>query len=189
MRVRSAVASLVLAVLAAGCVPPDFEKRVAALERQQAALAQQAAAAAAAAERFKNLGADVEAVKAYFKQVADRVRTMRDDMVRLLDEQSMLIEEGRSEYIRILRAQEKVLSDLLPELSKAIAKLDKKLPDADGTIPKAPATPGVRPPPGPPPPPNRDDAPVPPPSTDGDRPVLPPAPPSRDTPPILPPPR
>jgi conjugal transfer/entry exclusion protein len=65
---------------------------------------------------LKGMAADVDAVKAYFKQVSDSMRAMRDDMVRLLDEQSQRVEEGRQEYVRILQAQEQVLKGLLPEL-------------------------------------------------------------------------
>ncbi|NQT85355.1 hypothetical protein HQ560_01235 [bacterium] len=174
MTLRSALVPLVLAAVAAGGVPPAMERRLATLEQQQADLVRRTATAEAAVERFKNLGADVEAVKAYFKQVADRVRGMRDDMVRLLDEQSLLVEEGRKEYVRILRVQEQVLSKLLPEVTKAIQSLEKKLPEAGATLPAAPPPPDLGATPGPPPPPNRDTTPV-----------LPP-PPNRDTTPILP---
>jgi hypothetical protein len=138
-----------MAILAVGCAPPGLESRLAQLEKQQRDLARRATAAEAELARLRNLGADVEAVKAYFKQVADRVRTIRDDMVRLLDEQSMRVEEGRQEYVRILRTQEQVLSKLVPEVAKAIQSLEKKLPQAGSTLPKGPEPPKLNTPPAP----------------------------------------
>jgi hypothetical protein len=128
--------SLVLAILlAAGCAPKALQQRVARLEERTAAVEKDV-------NGLTTMAADVEAVKAYFKEVSDKVRAMRDDTIRMLDEQSLRVEEGRKEYLRILQMQEKVLEDLLPALKTAIQALEKELPPAEKSL-APPPNPGA----------------------------------------------
>jgi len=128
-------------LLATGCAPKELERRIAVLEQSQAKLAQETAAATQKVQKLETLAADVDAVKAYFKEVSDKVRAMRDDIMRLLDEQSMRVDEGRQAYLRVLRIQEKTLQALLPMLDKAIKALEKKLPEARKAVAPPPAPP------------------------------------------------
>jgi len=130
----------------------ELTQRFATVEQSQAALAARAAAAEDKLARLQGIAADIEAVKAYFKQVEDSIRSLRADTVILLDEQRARVDEGREEYLRILRGQEQLLRGILPQLGEAIQKLQQKLPESEGRLAEAPAFPelhGSAPPGGP----------------------------------------
>lgn len=150
MHLRRLALALSAASVCAGCAPRGLQQRVAALEQNQTRLTKRAVAAEKGLADLQAFAADVEAVKAYFKQVADKMRAMRNDMVRLLDEQSMRVEEGRKEYVRILRSQEQVLQKMLPQPAKAIQTLEQKLPAAEEAVSGKPAAPALKSTPSPP---------------------------------------
>lgn len=116
-----------LCAVCAGCTSLGVEQRVEALERQQAALDSRV-------KKLERFDADVEAVRAYFKQVSGKVRSMRDDIVALLDEQSLLVQEGRAQYIRVLRRQKQLLADMQAEIDRAVKELEKDLPEAEQEV-------------------------------------------------------
>lgn len=146
------LAALSLLVAALGCAPRELTARLTQLEQEHAQLVQRTAAAEKRLAEFHAFAADIDAVKAYFKQVSDSLRSMRSDMVRLLDEQHQRVEEGRQEQIRVLRAQERIITQLLPEIARAIQALEKKLPQPNAAIPaptEPPALPSEAAPPSP----------------------------------------
>jgi len=129
----------------------DLSKEVATLKTELAAVKQRAASADSTATTALNnskqaagLAADIDAVKAYFKQVSDKVRSMRDDIVRILDEQNLRIDEGRKEYLKVLEHQKKVLEATQVELDNAIKVLAPKPPPAEKGVSDAPPPPKMK---------------------------------------------
>jgi septal ring factor EnvC (AmiA/AmiB activator) len=90
------------------------------------------------------LQADLQAVKSYFKQVADKVRMMRDDVVKILDEQNMKIDGTRRTQIRLLLHQKKLMEASLVEIDSAMKVLQKALPDPAGSVTKEPPRPPIK---------------------------------------------
>jgi hypothetical protein len=132
---RDAVVSglllLAVAVLCAGCVTTEeftalsgrvsgIDKRVGAVER--------------GVKDLGGLNADVDAIRAYFLEVKNRVAEMRDDTVRLLDEQRVSIDETRAVYIKALKEHQASLEGVIKELEKKLSSIDESVAQP----PKAP---------------------------------------------------
>jgi len=137
--------TVVLAVFVAGCAQQQaLEGRVGMLETSVAKLDLTSKKVDAQMEQIGKLSADLEAERAYFKDVKDYVRLMRDDTVGLIDEQRKRVEEGRAEYLRILRRQKELMVSLQGEVDLAMTELEKKPAQAGATIPQPPATPAFK---------------------------------------------
>jgi len=148
------VLALGLTLLCVGCATPEdvlkVDRRlvglageVAALKTELAAVKGEAAAAVKSSKQAAGLAADIDAVKAYFKQVSDKVRSMRDDIVRLLDEQNVRIDEGRKAYLKVLQHQKQVLEATQAELDKAMKVLDPTAVKVEGNVTDAPPRPKI----------------------------------------------
>jgi predicted transcriptional regulator len=87
------------------------------------------------------LAVDMESVRAYFKDVSDRVSAMRTDIVGLIDDQRVRLDEGRKEYLRILHRQKDVLDSMSKDLDTAIKELEKETRKPEDTVAKEPLPP------------------------------------------------
>jgi ABC-type transporter Mla subunit MlaD len=147
--ILGAGAAAVLAALLSGCASSKVNER---LQGMEGTLAQVNASMSQMDQRLARLeqfSTDVDAVKSYSKDVSDRVRAMRDDTVRLLDEHRVLMEEGRDEYLRVLLQQKVMLNGMIREIDTAVRALEKRSPRPDAAVTPAPVLPVA--PPAPPP--------------------------------------
>jgi chromosome segregation ATPase len=128
----------------------DAEAELATVRQNADAAKQNAEAARKNAARVTVIAADVDAVKVYLKQVAGRVREMRDEVVRILDEQNTKIDSGRKAYLDVLKRQRSVMDGTVQELERAIKELEKTLPKPS-RVPDA-SLPDLEPEPAPAPP-------------------------------------
>ena len=99
-------------------------------------------------DKIEVISADLDAIKAYFKDVSTRTREMRDDMVGILDEQNVRVDEGRASYIKILQRQKEMLAGMQAEVDKAIQALNKELPVPAKAVSETPVAPALKDAPG-----------------------------------------
>lgn len=137
-------ATILIVVALAGCAETKLEKRVSALEMSVGRLETAAAKVDAQMNQLGKLSADLEAERAYFRDVKEYVRLMRDDTVTLIDDQRKKVEEGREEYLRILRREADLLQSLQGEVNAAMGELEKKPVAASVAVPQPPADPAFK---------------------------------------------
>jgi len=126
-----------LSLVCLGCLNSEARRRLETLENKQAQLREDFDGIGSkldTVDRMGQLAADLEAVKAYFKEVSDRMRVMRHDVVTALDEQNARIEEGRREYVKVLKRQQVMLAYMQQEIERALKELEKTPPEADKTV-------------------------------------------------------
>jgi predicted nuclease with TOPRIM domain len=128
---------LVLVPLVAGC--GGLGKRVESLESRDRDLEQQVEKLRATVASLEKLPQEVGSAKAYASQVTEKVKAMRAETVRMLEEQRVLAESGREEYLRILRREQELLKGLEGEMQVAIDELQKKSPSPERVIGREPA--------------------------------------------------
>ena len=132
------------ALLLSGCAGSGLDKRVLKLEDTVSQLDRKSAENDQRLRRLDNLDSDLDAIKAYFKEVREQVRAMRDDIVKLIDEQNLVVEKGRKEYLRILLRQKDMLDRMQKELDEAAKELNAPLPAAQSAVAAEPATPTLQ---------------------------------------------
>lgn len=124
-----------------GCASNNLDQRIIKLEDTVSQLNRKVEETDQHVCRLDNLKSDVEAVKAYFKEVQEKVRAMRDDIVKLIDEQSLVVEKGRKEYLRILLRQKDMLDQMQKDVEKAAKELNAPLPDTPIAVTTEPDAP------------------------------------------------
>ena len=132
------------ALLLSGCAGGGLDKRVLKLEDTVSQLDRKSAENDQRLRRLDNLDSDLDAIKAYFKEVREQVRAMRDDIVKLIDEQNLVVEKGRKEYLRILLRQKDMLDRMQKELDEAAKELNAPLPAAQAAVAAEPANPTLQ---------------------------------------------
>jgi len=133
---------LAIALACAACAPRKLVERVTLLEERNDQLTARTTSLEKKMTRVEALVDEVEAAKAYTREVADKLTAIRDRYARLLDEQNQRIDDGRKAYISVLQAQRVSLQQRLRELDRAIADLHAPPPrprtPASGTLPAPP---------------------------------------------------
>lgn len=89
----------------------------------------------------EQLSADVDATRAYMKQVADNLRELHVKTALMLDTQNQYISEGRKAYLQVLEEEMKVLRSKLDAMDKAVDILKKEMPAAKEGLPSEPNVP------------------------------------------------
>jgi dsDNA-binding SOS-regulon protein len=121
-------------LLLSGCYSKRLsvvEARVSVLEASVLKMSEDSRAAAQRLSKIEGLSGDIEAVKAYNIRVMEYVRSMRDDIVKLLDTNRVIMEDGRREYLRILIRQQDLVKSMLIDIGKAIIELQKTSSDGN----------------------------------------------------------
>lgn len=135
-RVLSIFLSLTISAFLGGCASVsdmnNAKSDVATLKAQLAKLEERYQRTETRVDGFKGLSADVEAVRTYFLDVKNTVKQMRDDTVRILDEQRVAIDQSRKTYLKLLKNQQEMLD-------KVIKDMDKFLADTDTGVAREPA--------------------------------------------------
>lgn len=142
--IRIFIPAAALAVLLAGCASSRLDDRVLKLEDTVSRLDRKAAETDMRLGRLDALDSNAEAIKAYFREVREQVRSMRGDIVKLIDEQSLAVEKGRKEYLRILLRQKEMLDRMQKEVEMAARELNAPLPDAQSAVTAAPGEPALK---------------------------------------------
>jgi len=125
------VALIAGAALASGCATKSevelIRKDIAAIRSQMVGLEKKAEAVPALQE-------ELSSAKTYFKKIADDMARMRNDVVRMLDEQNLRIDGTQQTQIRLLQHQKTILYQALAEIDKAMRELQASSANA-GTAP------------------------------------------------------
>jgi len=95
-------------------------------------------------EAVSVLQADLQAVKSYFGRVSERVRRMRDDVVKILDEHNLRIDGTQQTQLRLLQRQKRQMEDSIIEIDRAIKILQKALPEPAEAVTKEPKAPDLK---------------------------------------------
>jgi predicted nucleic acid-binding Zn-ribbon protein len=125
------VGLIAVAALASGCATKSevelIRKDIAAIRSQMVGLEKKAEAVPA-------LQKELSSAKTYFKKIADDMARMRNDVVRMLDEQNLRIDGTQQTQIRLLQHQKTILYQALAEIDKAMRELQASSANA-GTAP------------------------------------------------------